>query len=639
MTAPPVKVEVIKTRASLTVAPATLKFDEIRINDAAPDTRMDVSALTLSPVVDSVYGIAKWKVAVSNARGIVADLAGEGAPAPEVKIQLPAADLQALAAGGDLAVRMELQDKKGQSLVMDAPPVKVEVIKTRASLTVAPAALKFDEIRINDAAPDTRMDVSALTLRPVVDSVHGIAKWKIAVSNSKGSVAELAGEGAPAPEVKIQLPTADLQALSAGGDLAVRMQLEDKKGQILAMDAQPVKVEVIKTRASLAVDPSSLTIEEIRTIDASPLLNHVYFAKGSSEIPAQYIRLTGSGDTEGFDEHKFRDALEKYYQVLNIVGKRLTTNPGATITLVGCNDNTGEEKGNKKLSTKRAEAVRDYLQTAWNIAPERMTIEVRNLPAMPSATKLKEGQAENRRVEIRSTEPAILAPIQSTYFTNRIDSPALTVKPDVVSPHGIANWKLNASNTPGNLADLAGEGVPAKEIRIPLENADLGKLATGGDIAVKMELKDLKGHDMQLSPVPVKVNFIQTSQRLALKEGLRVQEKYALILFDFDKDTIDARNQDIVNTIVARAKVLPQATVEIVGHTDNIGKEAYNVKLSERRALAVYNMLKAGYDEDPGDRIKKSGVGPNSPLYDNMSPEARSFNRTVTITLEYLSAE
>ena len=156
---------------------------------------------------------------------------------------------------------------------------------------------------------------------------------------------------------------------------------------------------------------------------------------------------------------------------------------------------------------------------------------------------------------------------------------------------------------------------------------------------MKMEMKDVKGHDMQLPPAPVKVNFIQKSQRLAMKEGLKVQEKYALILFDFDKNTIDARNQDIVNTIVARAKTLPQASIAIVGHTDNIGKDTYNVKLSERRAQAVYDLLKATYAEDPGDRIHSTGVGPNTPLYDNMSPEARSFNRTVTITLEYLSNE
>ena len=193
--------------------------------------------------------------------------------------------------------------------------------------------------------------------------------------------------------------------------------------------------------------------------------------------------------------------------------------------------------------------------------------------------------------------------------------------------------------TPATLDEQVGKGAPAKETTIQLGSRDLKTLATGGDIKVKMELQDSKGQSMVLAPEPVKVNFIQTSQLLAQKKDQRVQEKYALILFDFDKDTIEAQNQEIVNRIVARIKTLPKATVEIVGHTDNIGKEAYNLKLSERRALAVYKMLTAAYGEPTGERIRYSGVGPNTPLFDNQSPEGRSFNRTVTITLEYLSAE
>ncbi len=636
---PPVKVEVIKTSADMSVAPATLKFDEIRISGAAPETRTDVSALTVRPVVDSVYGIANWKVAVTNVVGNVASLAGEGAPPQELKVPLPAADLQALAAGGDLSVRMEMRDRKGQDLVIIAQPVKVDVIKTAASLAVSPASVKLDKIRISGGAPDIRSDVSALTVRPVIASAYGIANWRVAVSNASGRVAGLEGEGAPSQELQVALPAANLQSLATGGDLSVSMELQDNKGQRLVMNAPPVKVEVTETTAGMSVTPASLTIEEVRTIDASPMLSHVYFDKGSSDIPIQYVRFTGPGQTAGFDEHRFRDALEKYYQVLNVVGERLTANPGAAVTLVGCNDNTGEEKGSKKLSQKRAETVRDYLQTVWNIAPERMTVEARNLPEMPSAKRLAEGQAENRRVEIRSADPEILAPIQSTYFTNRIDTPALTLRPDVTSVSGISSWKATATNTYGILAEQTGAGLVPNEISIPLGNGDLKLLASGGDITVRLELLDLKGRSMLLSPEPVKVSFIQTSQRLAQKEGQRVQEKYALILFDFDKDTIDARNQEIIDGIVARIKALPQAAVDIVGHSDNIGKEAYNIKLSERRALAVYNMLKASYDEDPGDRIRYSGVGPNNQLYDNRLPEGRSLNRTVTIMLEYLSAE
>jgi len=511
---------------------------------------------------------------------------------------------------------------------------------TTGTLTVAPAVLTIDEVKtMGSAAPSTRIDVTELTLRPVVDSAYGIARWKAIVSNTKGSVAELAGEGAPGSEVKIPLPTADLPALAATSDLSVRMELVDSIGQSLLLTAAPVKVKGVQTRASLAVVPASLKIEEIRTIDVSPMLGQIYFAKGAGEILPQYVRFSAPGETAGFDEQKFSGTLEKYYQDLNIIGKRLADKPGSKITLIGCNDNTGLGKGNKKLSAKRAEAVRDYFKAIWNIAPERMTIEVRNLPAKPSSIRLKEGQAENRRVEMVSTDPTILAPIRSIYLTTQIDAPSLTLQSDVVAPYGIATWKITAVNASGTIAELAGKGAPAKETRIPLNTRDLKALATGGEITIKMELQDSKGQQMVLSPDPVKVEFIQTSQRLAQKQNLRVQEKYALILFDFDKETIDPLNQEIVNRVVARIKTLPQATVEIVGHTDNIGTEKYNLKLSERRALAVNKLLTSGVGESLGERIRYSGVGPNSALFDNQSPEARSFNRTVTITLEYLSAD
>jgi outer membrane protein OmpA-like peptidoglycan-associated protein len=387
------------------------------------------------------------------------------------------------------------------------------------------------------------------------------------------------------------------------------------------------------------VVPASLTIEEIKTIDASPMLGHIYFAEGSSEIPPQYVRFAGPAETKGFDPQQLRSTLDKYYQVLNIIGKRLIDHPEAQITLIGCNANTGTEKGKKDLSAERAEAIKDYLQQVWNIAPMRMAIVARNLPEMPSASQLKEGQAENRRVEIRSTDPEILMPIPSIYLATQIDTPALTVRPNAITPRNIARWRIIAANAGGTLADLTGEGAPASELKVPLQTKDLQQMAAGGAIAVKMELQDDKGRSVVLSSEPIKVNFIETRQRLAQKEGLKVQEKYALILFDFDKDTIDARNQAIVNQVAARIRELPEATVEIVGHTDTIGKEAYNIKLSERRATAVYKLLATAYGEAPEDRIRYSGVGPNNPLYDNLSPEARSFNRTVTITLEYLSKE
>lgn len=507
------------------------------------------------------------------------------------------------------------------------------------NVTVAPSVLTIDEVSSMGSTATASIDAATLTLRPVLDSAYGIARWKAVVSNARGSVAELAGEGAPAAELKIPLPATDLPALAANGDLNVRMELEDRRGQSMTLNAAPVTIKRVQSRASMTVAPASLKIEEIKTIDVSPMLGHIYFDKESGEILPRYARYSGPAETNGFDEQKFAGTLEKYYQDLNIVGKRMSLKPEATLTLIGCNDNSGREKGNKKLSIRRAEAVRDYLGSVWNIAPGRMTIEARNLPAKPSSIKLKQGQAENRRVEIVSTDPSILAPIRSTYLSTRIDTPTLAVKPAVVAPHGVAQWRLTAGNSTTHLVALPGKGALPREISITIGTGDLKALATGGDITVKLELQDKKGHIMAAVPDPVKVEFIQTSQRLAQKQGLRVQEKYALILFDFDKQTIDSANQGIINRIVARIKALPQATVEITGRTDNTGTEAYNLKLSERRALAVHSLLSAGFDKTAAARILYRGIGAGTPMFDNLSPEARAFNRTVTITLEYLSEE
>ena len=517
---------------------------------------------------------------------------------------------------------------------------------TKGSLTISPTTLTIDEVQNFDDSGGTtasedsvvrQMDASILALRPTVDTAYSIDNWKLTVANSLGIVASESGNGSPDAEINLTLKTDDLGNLARGGDLMVTMEVTDNKGQTVEISAEPVKVIFQRTTGSLGVSPATLTIEEIKTVDSSPTLGYIYFDEGSFDIPTHYKRLAGRDETASFEETSFGDTMEKYYQVLNIIGKRLIDHPEATITLTGCNTNSGPEKGNEKLSLKRASAVRDYFLSIWGIAPERIRAEERNLPEKPSSLKTEEGKAENRRVEIRSDVPEILAPIRSTYFVTKIDSDALTFQPTIQALHGVARWTATAENRSGIVATISGQGEPPAEIRLPLGSDKRNELAVAGDITVRMEIEDSKGQQLTMTAKPVTVNFIQTSQRLAQKQDFRIQEKYALILFDFDSDAISSGNEEIVTTIVSRMRELPQATAEIVGHTDNIGKEEYNTKLSERRALAVYMLLGSTFGEEAAGRIRHRGVGPYEPLYNNATPEGRAFNRTVTITLEYMA--
>lgn len=99
--------------------------------------------------------------------------------------------------------------------------------------------------------------------------------------------------------------------------------------------------------------------------------------------------------------------IEVYHNILNIIGKRLILNPLATITVTGCNQDFRNEADNTPLSRRRAKEVSNYLEDVWSINPNRIKIEVRNLPEIYSQIKTANGFAENRRVEISSQTSSI----------------------------------------------------------------------------------------------------------------------------------------------------------------------------------------------------------------------------------------
>lgn len=379
----------------------------------------------------------------------------------------------------------------------------------------------------------------------------------------------------------------------------------------------------------------ALRIEEITTIDSSPLLNYIYFDEGRSAIADRYVRFQNQEATQVFAEEALRGTKEKYTQVLNIVGRRLRSNPGAAIRLVGCNANVGEEKANTALSRARAEGVKAYLQYIWGIDPARIAVEARNLPEVPTAGRTPEGREENRRVEILSEDPAILGVVRSTYSEYNSNVETLSVAPAVASEHGIDRWTVVVQGDGEPMLTTSGTGMPDGVIALRDPALTPMQLSKYGQVSAELVVRDLEGQQLTLKTEPVPITFIQRETQQVRNLGYRVQEKYALILFDFDSATIKERNASVVATIVSRIRRFPDATVEIVGHTDNIGKDDYNLELSKRRAQAVYDQITEALGASPQATITQVGMGPFDPLFSNRLPENRAFNRTVTVTLAY----
>ncbi|MFZ5774723.1 MAG: OmpA family protein [Thermodesulfobacteriota bacterium] len=386
----------------------------------------------------------------------------------------------------------------------------------------------------------------------------------------------------------------------------------------------------------LNTEPAALTLEEVTMVDSSPMLNYVYFETGKAQIPDRYSLLTGPEQTSSFSEEALRGTMEKYHHVLNIIGKRLRENPEARIRIVGCNSNSGVEKGNLALSKKRAEAVFLYLNEVWGIAAGRMELKSQNLPTVPSSPRVPEGVIENQRVEILTDHPAILDTIKSTYIQEQTDTKEIRLKPAIEAEAGVESWRLNLLGDGKGLASREGSGPLPESILFGMEELGVHAVAQLGQLTAEIEVKDKEGNLFRgTTAAPLAVKLLKREERIAQKLGSKVVEKYGLILFEFDRADLKDRNQIIVNRVLSRLSALPSPVMDIAGHTDIIGKEEYNIELSSRRARAVYDAtIKTGLVGS--QQLTAVGNGPRNPPYDNSLPEGRALNRTVIISLQYM---
>lgn len=99
------------------------------------------------------------------------------------------------------------------------------------------------------------------------------------------------------------------------------------------------------------------------------------------------------------------------------------------------------------------------------------------------------------------------------------------------------------------------------------------------------------------------------------------------LLFDTDKTVIKNTSTQSLEDLYQLLKENPTLKIQITGHTDNVGTDKYNQRLSEGRAKAVYEeMVKRGINPK---RMSWRGAGESEPIESNETPEGRQENRRV----------
>ena len=104
------------------------------------------------------------------------------------------------------------------------------------------------------------------------------------------------------------------------------------------------------------------------------------------------------------------------------------------------------------------------------------------------------------------------------------------------------------------------------------------------------------------------------------------------VLFDFNKASIRTESEDALKSIVDIMNEYPQTIFHVEGHTDSVGNEAYNMKLSKERAASVEKWLEE--NGVPSNRLTSEGYGETQPIATNSTPEGRQENRRVEISLD-----
>ena len=389
------------------------------------------------------------------------------------------------------------------------------------------------------------------------------------------------------------------------------------------------------------MQPRNVLVQN-RVREVFPLRNYIFFNLGSNQIPDRYV-LLNKNQVKDFKEDQVQFNTPRnmsgrsdrqmlvYYNVINILGDRMQKNPSTSIKLVG-----SSEKGPDEGSVM-AETVKKYLVDVFKINSSRIGIEGRLKPLVPSEQPggklelelLREG---DRRVTIESKSPELLMEFQSGDAPLKpveIVSMEQNERPDEVTFNAtgakevLASWTVELKDRNGKIRNFG----PYTEDKVIISRNTILKNQQQGDFNMAMVGQTKSGKIIRKDAVVTILPYVMPK----IQESVRFS-----VIFEFNESKSIAIYEKYLTQIVT-PKIPIGGTVIIQGHTDIIGEDDYNQKLSLARANDVKTIIEKSLmnmgRNDVKFEIHGYGEDPNYWLFENKYPEERFYNRTVVIDL------
>ena len=242
---------------------------------------------------------------------------------------------------------------------------------------------------------------------------------------------------------------------------------------------------------------------------------------------------------------------------------------------------------------------------------------------------------------IPKTFPEASLTVSEPAFTPDGSGPVrlITIIPKASAEAGILSWQISIKNSQGETVqkwdgngtlpgyfrweglDPNAKPLPAGTYRVTLNVVDL----YGNEITSPAQAIEIQSAPAPAAPAP-KAYTVTTTP-----EGLRVTLS-SLVLFDVNKSELKDSSKEGLGQVIELLKAYPTNRLRISGHTDATGSDAYNQKLSERRAQAVADYLVSKGAITPS-RLSVVGYGKHRPVASNSTEEGRQQNRRVEIDI------
>lgn len=429
-------------------------------------------------------------------------------------------------------------------------------------------------------------------------SMTSVADWTIVVPSIGMRLSYEFGAAATQPPAKAPLPTS-------------------KTVQPVTRPADPPKPVPVKTISEahdveLSVDVrEAIRIEELEEERYQPILPYVFFERGSDGIPDRYeVRSSAASLSTRLTPVQF------HHRLLSVVADRLRQYPTAEITLVGT---SASDDPDTTVALRRARSVASALTEGFGIAAKRLKVRSRRLPVNVSVASGAEeplANEENRRVEIVTSIPDVLAPYRIVDTVGSMTPPSVAVRARSSDGVPIDRWSLRVNE---GRVDSSSRPLTDAVVFTP-DGAAARELINGGKIRLSLS-GDHKGARVS-DTLDLSIKTIRLIDKRRERRNDSIIERYELVVFPFRKAELTDEHRRVLEFV--RSRIGKGARVRVEGCTDIIGSAEENSRISLERARAVAAEL-------PG-RVSVTGRGEPSAGQSQRLPEERMLERVVRIT-------